>query len=147
MHRVPERHVGTCSCGFLVWDIGRDPCGFGDLSHIDKDKGIAESASYLPIEIMVMAHGWEYSTMDKSAGIRWPQLRWSHTYPQCLPTGNTSFASYLTSFSKPQLVQLWSGDIGLTLQHTLHINGQLDKLLGWPFLPLILSLWNCASVW
>lgn len=65
MHRVPESHLATCSYGFLVWDVGRDPCGFVDLSQIDKEcpyNNIAESASYLPIGIVVVAENIvEYS--------------------------------------------------------------------------------------
>lgn len=34
-----------------------------------------EPASNLPIEIIAMGHGWEYSTMVKRAGVGWPQLR------------------------------------------------------------------------
>lgn len=103
-----------------------------------------EFASNLPIEIIAVGHGWEYSTMVKRAGVGWPQLR-AESPPLCLPTVNTAMTSYLPSFPKPQLRQLWSGAIEITLQHILCSHGQLSKLLGWSLLPFVWSLWNCAS--
>lgn len=62
--------------GFPCVKCLRDPWGFF-LPQPCRQRmyPTAESASYLPIEIMAVVLGWEYNTMDKRVGVGWPQLR------------------------------------------------------------------------
>lgn len=102
-------------------------------------------ASNLPTEIIAVVHGWEYSTMDKRAGVEWPQLRAEsppHPHTPTMP----SYCGKISPFSlKASACAAVKWDIEITLQHILCSHGQLSKLLGWSPLPLVWSLWNCAS--